>query len=245
MKAFSSALSVDEFLLVREAGYHPAGLVLGSSVVRLTRRRRPPSSRTDIELTAWSLPLLQAKVAAVARLRDEAALLGADGVIGVDLHVSRKGRRGSICEVVATGTAISGPASGSGQPFTCGLSGQQFWTLLQSGKVPLGLVLGASAYYRTAAPRGLMAYTPVLNDEHPWRTEGVYRARELAMGRMAGAASDLGATSTVGVTVAETSISRGSAYGTVTEFLVSGTAVRDQAAPPPPPQPLRMLPLSG
>jgi uncharacterized protein YbjQ (UPF0145 family) len=240
MKPFSSALSVDEFLLVRESGYRPAGLVVGSAVVRLARRRRPRSLRTDQELTAWSLPLMQAKVSAVARLRAEAALLGAAGVIGVDVRVERKGLRGSISEVVATGTALAGDSTG--RPFTCGLTGQQFWMLLQSGKMPVGLVIGAGAYYRPTVPRGLLAYTPPLNDQNPWRTEGVYRARELAMARMTGAARALGASSTVGVTMEETSFGRVTSYGTVTEFFVTGTAVRDLAGPPPP-QPLRMLPL--
>jgi uncharacterized protein YbjQ (UPF0145 family) len=242
MTAFSSALSVDEFLLVREAGYRPAGLVVGSAVVRLARRRRPRSLRTDMELTTWSLPLLQAKVSAVARLREEAALLGAAGVIGIDVRVERKGLRGSISEVAATGTALQGDSTG--RPFTCALSGQQFWMLLQSGKLPVGLVMGAGAYYRTTVPRGLRQYTPALNDENPWRTEGVYRARELAMGLMTTAAAALGASSTVGVTVAETAFGHVTSNGTVTEFFVTGTAVRDLAAPPPP-QPLRMLPLSS
>jgi uncharacterized protein YbjQ (UPF0145 family) len=240
---FSSALSVDEFLLVREAGYRPAGLVLGSAVVRLARRRRPRSSRTDVVLTTWSLPLVQAKVSAVARLRDEAALLGAAGVIGVDIAVSRKGLRGSISEVVATGTAVHGPSTE--RPFTCRLTGQQFWMLLRSGRVPVGLVMGASAYYRTTTPRGLMAYTPALNDENPWRTEGVYRARELALSQMNGAARVLGASSTVGVSVEETSGGWVTSYGAVTEFFMTGTAVRDLASPPRAPYPLRMLPLSG
>ena len=240
MKPYSSALSVDEFLLIRESGYRPAGLVVGSAVVKLGRRARPRPVRVAHELKGWTQPLLLARVSAVARLRAEAKLLGAVGVIGVDVALVHKGFRGSVVEVVATGTAVAGPPLGD--VFTCVLPGQEFWSVLQAGRAPLGVVQGAAAFYQTLAPT--TAYSPRLNDENPWRTEGVYRARDLAMRQMLDTARLLGAAATIGVSVQQTFHRQASNYGSVSEFVVFGTAVRDLPERPTVPVPLRMLPLT-
>ena len=42
---FTSDLSVNEFLLVKEAGFDPLGLVVGSSASTTSAGRSPPSTR--------------------------------------------------------------------------------------------------------------------------------------------------------------------------------------------------------
>src|ERR1700723_3794368 len=53
---FTSDLSVNEFLLVRDAGFHPFGLVLGSSIypVGLPARRQAPTASSGSGSTSNS-----------------------------------------------------------------------------------------------------------------------------------------------------------------------------------------------
>src|SRR5487761_776872 len=85
---FTSDLSVNEFLLVREAGFRPLGLVLGSSIyhVGLQIARWGKSQELDV----LSQAMYHAREFAISRMEAEANLLGADGVVGVRLDVEFK-----------------------------------------------------------------------------------------------------------------------------------------------------------
>jgi uncharacterized protein YbjQ (UPF0145 family) len=76
-QTFTSGLDVDEFLLVREAGFRPLGMVVGSSIyhlgVRFGRWGR------NEELTALSQAMSEARRRAMVRLARETRKLGADG----------------------------------------------------------------------------------------------------------------------------------------------------------------------
>ena len=95
----------------------------------------------------------------MARMREEAADMGADGIVGVRLTVKRLEWDSNILEFVAIGTGIvhatghPGFKGPKGQPFTSDLSGQDFWTLLQAGYRPLEMVMGSCVYH--VAHRGL------------------------------------------------------------------------------------------
>src|SRR5277367_3833910 len=118
---FTSDLSVNEFLLVKEAGFHPVGLVMGSSIyhVGLQVRRWNRSH----ELTTLSEAMYNARELAMERMEAEASELGADGIVGVRLDVNYyEWGRGSA-EFIAVGTAVKAEDGGSwrnklGQPFT-------------------------------------------------------------------------------------------------------------------------------
>ena len=88
-RLFTSDLSVNEFLLVKEAGFDPLGLVMGSSIYQLAPR--VPSLRRDspgCELTDMTRALYHARELAMNRMEEEALALGADGVVGMRLTVS-------------------------------------------------------------------------------------------------------------------------------------------------------------
>jgi hypothetical protein len=51
---FTSDLSVNEFLLVREAGFRPLGLVLGSSIYHVGFQMGRWSKPVPVSLTPWS-----------------------------------------------------------------------------------------------------------------------------------------------------------------------------------------------
>src|SRR5580698_5942276 len=153
---FTSDLSVNEFLLVREVGFRPLGLVLGSSIyhVGLQIARWGKSQELDV----LSQAMYHARELAMTRMEAEAQSLGADGVVGVRLEVELKEFGADIAEFIAIGTAVKAePGAGGGGvtewknnkglPFTSDLSGQDFWTLIRAGYAPLGLVMGTCAYH--------------------------------------------------------------------------------------------------
>ena len=133
---FTSDLSVNEFLLIKECGFHPRGLVFGSSIFNVGISRR--SWWQNQEMGTYTQAMYSARELAMQRMETEAELLGADGIVGVRLDINYYdwGRRSA--EFIAIGTAVSATDSeqwrtAAGKPFTSDLSGQDFWTLLKMG----------------------------------------------------------------------------------------------------------------
>ncbi|MGI8881998.1 MAG: heavy metal-binding domain-containing protein [Jatrophihabitans sp.] len=221
---FTSDLSVNEFLLVREAGFRPLGLVLGSSIYHLGLQRT--SWGRNMELTMLSQAMYHARELAMTRMEAEAHALGADGIVGVRLHVRPQSWGSGIAEFVAIGTAVHAESgewrSSTGRPFTSDLSGQDFWTLLQAGYAPVALVMGTCVYHVAHRSVGQMMRNAYQNAEIPQFTQAIYDARELAMGRMQAEAETAGAEGIVGVILDENSHVWGQH---ATEFFAIGTAV--------------------
>lgn len=226
---FTSDLSVNEFLLVKEAGFHPLGMVLGSSIYHVGVQIGRWSQNQ--ELTTLTQAMYHARELAMSRMVAEAHALGADGVVGVRLELQQREFGQDITEFIAVGTAVKAEGhrtqtqwrTADGRPFTSDLSGQDFWTLLQSGHAPLGLVLGTCVYHIAHRGMGAAMKTAGQNTEIPQYTQALYEARELAMGRMQAEAARLGAEGIVGVDLGSHNHSWG---GHTTEFLAVGTAVR-------------------
>ncbi len=222
---FTSDLSVNEFLLVKEAGFHPLGFVMGSSIYHTGFQGRRWSKSQ--ELTKLTEAMYNARELAMTRMEEEADELGADGVVGVRLDVNYYEWGSDAAEFIALGTAVKAEDGKSyrnrlGKPFTSDLSGQDFWTIMQTGHIPQGLVMGTCVYH--IAHRGLgQALSSVgQNVELPNFTQALYEARELAMTRMQDEGTRLGATGIVGVRLEEKSHQWGSH---TIEFLSIGTAV--------------------
>ncbi len=87
-KLFTSDLSVNEFLLVKEAGFDPLGLVMGTSLYQITPTlpKLAPGS-PGCELVNMTRALYHARELAMNRMEEEAEAHGADGVVGVRLTV--------------------------------------------------------------------------------------------------------------------------------------------------------------
>jgi uncharacterized protein YbjQ (UPF0145 family) len=227
---FTSDLSVNEFLLVREAGFRPLGLVLGSSIYHVGFQVR--SWSRNQELDRLSAAMYHARELAMTRMEAEADALGADGIVAVRLDIEFKEFGNDIAEFIAIGTAVKGDAppptgltwrNNKNQPFTSDLSGQDFWTLIQAGYAPLGMVMGTCVYH-IAHQRLRQAMGNVgQNVEIPQFTEALYDARELAMSRMQAEAETLAAEGIVGVQLLSLPHRWG---GHTTEFFAIGTAVR-------------------
>jgi uncharacterized protein YbjQ (UPF0145 family) len=229
---FTSDLTVNEFLLVREAGFRPLGLVLGSSIyhvgIQMGRWNK------NQELDVLSQAMYHARELAMSRMEVEAQTLGADGVVGVRLDVELKEFGADIAEFIAVGTAVKAePDAGGGGvsnwrnnknlPFTSDLSGQDFWTLIRAGYAPLGMVMGSCVYHIAHQRLGAVIGNIGRNVELEQFTQALYDARELAMSRMQAEAEALHAEGIVGVQLKQHSHTWG---GHTTEFFAIGTAVR-------------------
>ena len=228
-KLFTSDLSVNEFLLVKQAGFRPVGLVLGTSVYHVGIQVGRWSQ--NMELDKLSEAMYHARELAMTRMEAEADRLGADGIVGVRLEIEFKEYGNDLAEFIAVGTAVvadAPPPTGKWRntrslPFTSDLSGQDFWTLIQAGYAPLGLVMGTCVYH--IAHQGVMSSLGRVgqNVEIPQFTEALYDARELAMSRMQVEAEHLAAEGIVGVQLRSLAHRWG---GHTTEFFAIGTAVR-------------------
>jgi uncharacterized protein YbjQ (UPF0145 family) len=161
---WGSALTSDEFAVIRSVGFEPVGQVFGAAVYSVgytgyscpgtwgsSREMRPAQPATQVSGQGGSgsfgplvQAMYQARHQAIERMTTECAELGGHGVVGVRLS------RGSFPlgghEFKAIGTAVRAPGPGPGQrvPFTSDLSGQDFAKLIMQAWVPAGLVLGIS-----------------------------------------------------------------------------------------------------
>src|SRR5579871_2664452 len=147
---FTSDLSINEFLLVRQAGFTPLGLVIGSSIYHIGLQIA--GYRQNQELSVLSQAMYEARELAMTRMEEEADQLGADGIVGVRLDIGRYEWGADLAEFIAVGTAVKHREgvlhrAPNGRPFTSDLSGQDFYTLLQAGYRPLGLVMGTCVYH--------------------------------------------------------------------------------------------------
>jgi uncharacterized protein YbjQ (UPF0145 family) len=228
---FTSDLSVNEFLLVREVGFRPLGLVLGSSIYHVGIQLGRWSQNQ--ELTVLSQAMYHARELAMSRMEAEATALGADGIVGVRLEVEFKEFGRDVAEFIAVGTAVKADGADPGQggtwrnnkgkPFTSDLSGQDFWTLVRAGYAPLDMVMGSCVYHVAHQRMGQAFGNMGRNVELPQFTQALYDARELAMSRMQAEAEELHAEGIVGVDLRHHSHTWGSH---TTEFFAIGTAVR-------------------
>lgn len=223
---FTSDLSVNEFLLVKEAGFEPVGMVLGSSIYHIGYQQSNWSQNQ--EMTVLSQAMYHARELAMTRMEEEADALGAQGIIGVRLVIKLLEWGESLAEFVAIGTAVvprdksAAYRTAQNKPFTSDLSGQDFWTLLRSGYRPLGLVMGNCVYHVAHQSFRQALKNAGQNMEMVNFTQALYDSRELAMERMQEEAMQLKAEGIVGVRVEEGSYGWSSH---VIEFNAIGTAV--------------------
>src|SRR3569832_1600365 len=108
---FTCVLSVNEFVLVNDAGFEPLGLVMGSAIYHIGFQMR--GFYQNQELDVLTQAMYEARELAMTRMEEEADVLGADGIVGVRLEVTRYERGASMAEFMAVGTAIKHAAGGN------------------------------------------------------------------------------------------------------------------------------------
>jgi uncharacterized protein YbjQ (UPF0145 family) len=171
---WGSALTSDEFAVIRSVGFEPVGQVLGACVYSIgyTGGYACPGAwgswgygapvRTTTQVSSRGgygsygpmvKALYEARHKALDRMTAECEELGGHGVVGVRLTIGPFPAGG--LEFKAIGTAIRAPGVGPvstwkgrrghrHRPFTSDLSGQDFAKLMMKGWVPAGLALGIS-----------------------------------------------------------------------------------------------------
>jgi len=227
---FTSDLSIDEFLLVEQAGFEALGLVMGSSIYHVGFQWQRWS--VSQELSVLTKAMFDARELAMTRMEEEADLLGADGIVGVRLEFKNYASEEGILEFVAIGTAIrhveqvGSFRTKDNRPFTSDLSGQDLWKLARAGYRPVSLAMGVCVYH--IAHLSFMQALKQLgqNQEMKTYTEATYAARERAMERMQKEAVERGGVGIVGARVEESNWGWGA---NAIEFFAVGTAVAPTA----------------
>src|SRR5437879_11529506 len=156
---FTSDLSVNEFLLVRQAGFDPLGLVVGSSIYHIGFQQSNWNQNQEMDVLTQAM--YHARELAMTRMEEEADQLGADGIVGVRLDVGRYEWGADLAEFIAIGTAVKHREgvlhrAPNGRPFTSDLNGQDFATLLRAGYRPVGMCMGSCVYH--VAHQGLRGF---------------------------------------------------------------------------------------
>jgi uncharacterized protein YbjQ (UPF0145 family) len=242
---FSSTLSVDEFALCSKLGLKPLGQVLGASVHQVGWQNLPWSSswggglicELDVIGAAWE----EARRRAFDRLAEEASHLEADLVVGVRLHRGVHDWAAGAVDYVVNGTAVRLPGSDrAGRPLLSDLSGQEVWLLDQAGYVPVGLVAATAVFFVSPSysTQWARSMTSAVNQELTDFTQGVYAARESALGSLVGQANANGADGIVGVRIEQDTAfhsfsvgtigGRGERQGLVITLQAFGTAIRER-----------------
>lgn len=248
---FTSNLTPSELVLTHECGYEPKGQVMGTSVYNVGWQWTPGNvwGAQSQELETITAAHYEARHLALGRLRQEAKLLRADGVVGVRLQIRPFEGASGLLEFLALGTAVrrtDAPPSGQ-EPFLSDLSGADHWALREAGYRPVGFCLGNCTWYQVGdlqtqnAQAGGWLGGSWQNQELVGYTHAMYQARHLAVSRMAAEAQAAGGEGIVGVTlhpeIEERHVERGENQNARRDLVVTfnavGTAVvRDTAAPP-------------
>lgn len=243
---FTSDLSINEYYLIEQAGFEPLGFVMGSSFYHIGIQWTIMPFQ-NYELDVLTQALYHARHNAMARMEEEAALLDADGVVGVRLEVGQHTWAAGMAEFTAMGTAVRALDRSrdyrklDGRPFTSDLTGQQFWTLLRTQCRPLELAMANCVYH--VGRRGFRQALAQVgrNVEMPNYTQALYTARELALERLQAEAERVQANGIVGVEVQQSNFGWGSH---VLEFFAVGTAVIREGHVPPAKEPGLVLSLN-
>ena len=204
---FTSDLTAKEYALAEASGLQPVAQVMGSSVVQHGWVGRQSAYYVGGEILGLSEPWNMARSRAFDRLRQEAELAAADGVIGIEITVGSLGDAGNI-ELVVFGTAVRDrtlPAGRRGPLGMCTLSGQEVDKLRRIGaevcgvvghttvlSVPLGM---GSAWVMNSS--GMFGGGAQMNTEITEITAGVYEARNRAMAQVRAQGNEAGANNIV------------------------------------------------
>lgn len=209
---FTSDLTTNEFLLVRQAGFRPLTQVMGSCFYNVGWQNMPMggywgySSGGIMELEVQSAAWNEARRLAFSRLEQEAKLAGADAVLGVRITRGSYDWAQGLIEFAAVGTAVvSDGFEFEDEIFLSSLSGQEFASLVRRGWMPIGITAGSTVSYVMGGMQTVQALSGyrarMQNQELSELTEGVYAARQLTMRHVERQGHELHAAGIVGMQI--------------------------------------------
>ena len=236
--AFGSDLEVSEWASIARLGVSPITQVMGSSIYHVGWQ--PTYYNVPTEVRILSDAYNECRRLALGRLLEEARACRADAVLGVRIDQGAHDWAPGAIEFIAIGTAVRLPErlrGDGGETLLCDLSGQKFTMLCQAGTRPVGIAAHTSVHYVPASPQTQMAQggfgASWVNQELVDFSQGVYEAREKALGSITAQVRDLGGDGIIGVEISEHSrthaVRRGMYESTDLEvtFHVMGTVIRE------------------
>jgi uncharacterized protein YbjQ (UPF0145 family) len=262
---FSSDLAVSEWSALARLGVEPITQVMGSSIYHVGWQ--PTYYNVPTEVRVLSDAYNESRRLALGRLLEEAQACRADAVVAVDIIRGAHDWVAGAVEFVTIGTAVrlpEGMRDRSGKAILSDLTGQEFALLCEAGVRPVGLAAHTSVHYIPASGQTQMAQSGFgggllsggggswANQELVDFSQGVYEAREKAMGFVNEQVRKLDGEGVIGVEIGEHSrthaVKRGMYESKDLEvtFHVMGTVVRDDptlASQPTQSAPLTILSL--
>jgi uncharacterized protein YbjQ (UPF0145 family) len=238
---FSSDLEVSEWSALARLGITPLTQVMGSSIYHVGWQ--PTYYNVPTEVRVISDAFNESRRLALGRLLEEAQACRADAVVGVRIEQGLHDWAAGAVEFIAVGTAVRlpqalrDPAGQNGQTVLSDLTGQEFVLLCEAGIRPVGIAAHTSVHYIPASGQTQQAQSSMwgrwANQELRDFSQGVYEAREKAMGFVSAQVQALDGNGVIGVSVSEHSrtheVKRGM-YDTrdlEVTFHVMGTAIRE------------------
>lgn len=218
---FSTAASGMELYAHLDCGYRPLRFAMGNIAYSLGLGRGLAGTLRTLgrgEVTEFSQMYNDIRHVALQRLEREAAQLGADAVVDVDVRILPIGP-GAV-ELLLTGTASRAPRPSS-RVITSELSGEELWNLADTGQQPVGLVM-QTCVYSVGVAAGLQTLVQGLSrGELPELTSLIYEAREVCLDRLRAEAREVGGEHVVGNRLSIRELAPG-----LLEIVALGTAVR-------------------
>ncbi|HEY8079490.1 MAG TPA: heavy metal-binding domain-containing protein [Labilithrix sp.] len=201
-KLFTSDLSVNEFVLAKDAKCDPISQVMGSSIFHVGQIADYKGNTGEV--TVISDAHREARRRAIARLYQEAAYVQADAVIGARLRdrmitMGSRGKGGDdggeILEFTVVGTAVRAPwiTHPPGQPIVTDLSGQEVWALAQEGFEPCCFLFEFCRYHVWHVTQGSQRHGELRD-----ATDAIDQARYIAATKIHKQAASFGSEFVVG-----------------------------------------------
>ena len=203
-RLFTSDLSVNEYLLVRDAQCQPISQVMGSSIFHVGQIPDYKGQTGEIEVISEGHRA--SRRAALLRLQQEAALVRADAVVGARLKermitMGKRGKGGDdggeILEFTVVGTAVQAPwiTHPPGQPIITDLTGQELWALYQDGYEPCGFLFEFCRFHVWHVTSNARSMSIGELDD---ASDAVFQARSIAAQKIEAQARAFGAEFVVG-----------------------------------------------
>jgi uncharacterized protein YbjQ (UPF0145 family) len=222
--AATSFLGYSDFIQLDQMGFEPIAAVIGLSVVHLGRIQFA-GVKQAIELEGYSQGIGLGALSAIGRLQDEAAMVGADGVL-LNTVVTERRFDAEEHEYSIQGTALRfRPQPGalrtpSGRPFVFANSVQVLYQMLKRDHVPVAYGFGVCVYHVPHRSMRQALSQTFQNTEVPQFTDAWYTAREIALSRLQSQLEQNGASVVLHMSVDE----RAEAFGEHTaEFRAHGS----------------------
>jgi uncharacterized protein YbjQ (UPF0145 family) len=253
---FSSDLAVSEWSALARLGVTPITQVMGSSIYHVGWQ--PTYYNVPTEVRVLSDAYNESRRLALGRLLEEAQACRADAVVAVEITTGAHDWAPGSVEFIALGTAVrlsEAMRDPSRQTALSDLTGQEFALLCEAGVRPVGIAAHTSVHYVPASGQTQMAQSGFgggllggggglagggggswANQELVDFSQGVYEAREKAMGFVSAQVHELGGDGVIGVEISEHSrthaVKRGMYESKDLEvtFHVMGTVVREEPA---------------